>query len=131
MTYFIYVKGQKIPISKEIYKEYWRITNREKYLDRLERKYHVRPFSDYDEIQLADFMVDSQMDIEKIMETRELLQLLYEALLTLNTEEFQIVNDLFFKDKTLNDVSKSRNVSISTIARRRDKILKYLKKLLQ
>ncbi|MEY8463487.1 sigma factor-like helix-turn-helix DNA-binding protein [Streptococcus merionis] len=131
MMYFIYVKGKQVPVSKEIYQEYWRITNREKYLRRLERKHHVRPFSDYDEIQLADFMVDTQMNIEKIIETKQLVQLLYEALLTLSAEEFQIVNDLFFKDKTLSEVSKSINVSISTIARRRDRILKYLKKLLQ
>ena len=37
------------------------------------------------------------MDIEKILETKQLLQLLYEALLTLNDEEFELVNDLFFK----------------------------------
>lgn len=42
-------------------------------------------------------MLDKQMDIEKILETKQLLQLLYEALLTLNDEEFELVNDLFFK----------------------------------
>ncbi|HEL2254370.1 TPA: sigma-70 family RNA polymerase sigma factor [Streptococcus suis] len=131
MTYFIYVRGEKIPVSKEVYQEYWHLTNREKYLNRLNIRYQVRPFSDFDEIQLASLMLDKQMDIEKLLETKQLLQLLYEALLTLNDEEFELVNDLFFKDKTLTEVAQTTKVSISTVARRRDKILKHLKKFMQ
>ncbi|WP_415860651.1 sigma factor-like helix-turn-helix DNA-binding protein [Streptococcus suis] len=59
------------------------------------------------------------------------MQLLYEALLTLNDEEFTLVKDLFFEEKTLNEISQSNQISISTVARRRDKILNYLKKLLK
>ena len=71
------------------------------------------------------------MDIQKIIETKEILQLLCEALLTLNDDEFKLVKDLFFEDKTLNEISQSSKVSITTVARRRDKILSYLKKMLQ
>lgn len=76
-------------------------------------------------------MVDDKMDLEKIIETRGILQLLYEALLTLNDDEYTLVKDLFFEEKTLNEISQSEKVSISTVARRRDKILNYLKKLLK
>lgn len=131
MAYFIYVNGLKVPVSKEIYREYWRLTNRENYLKRLDIQYHVRPFSDYTEALLTNVMVDDKMDLEKIIETKEILQLLYEALLTLNNEEFTLVKDLFFEEKTLNEVSQSNKISISTVARRRDKILNYLKKLLK
>ncbi|BCP61947.1 hypothetical protein SUT328_11440 [Streptococcus parasuis] len=127
MAYFIYVNGLKVPVSKEIYREYWRLTNRENYLQRLDIQYQVRPFSDYTDALLTNVMVDDKMDLEKIIETREILQLLYEALLTLNDEEFTLVKDLFFEEKTLNEISQSTNVSISTVARRSDKIFIYLK----
>lgn len=131
MAYFIYLNGLKVPVSKEIYREYWRLTNRENYLKRLDIQYHVRPFSDYTDTLLTNVMVDDKMDLEKIIETKEILQLLYEALFTLNDEEFTLVKDLFFEEKTLNEISQSNQISILTVARRRDKILNYLKKLLQ
>lgn len=131
MTYFIYVNGVRVLVSKEVYREYWRLTNRENYLNRLEVQYHIRPFSDYVDGQLTSFMADEKMDVEKILETREIFHLLYEALLTLNDDEFALVKNLFFEDKTLNEISQSATVSISTVARRRDKILKHLKKLLE
>lgn len=107
------------------------MTNRENYLKRLEIQYKVRPFSDFSDSQLINFIADDKMDLEKIIETKEILQLLYEALLTLNDEEFNLVKDLFFEEKTLSEISLSNQTSISTVARRRDKILNYLKKLLQ
>ncbi len=33
MVYFIYVNGLKVPVSREVYREYWKLTNRENYLD--------------------------------------------------------------------------------------------------
>ncbi|HEL2364498.1 sigma factor-like helix-turn-helix DNA-binding protein [Streptococcus suis] len=131
MVYFIHVNNIKVPVSDEVYREYWRLTNRENYLKRLEIQYKVRPFSDFSDSQLINFIADDKMDLEKIIETREILQLLYEALLTLNDEEFTLVKDLFFEEKTLNEISQSNQISISTVARRRDKILNYLKKLLK
>lgn len=71
------------------------------------------------------------MDVERIIETKEILQLLYESLLTLNDDEYTLVKDLFFEDKTLSEISQSEKVSILTVARRRDRILNYLKKLLE
>ena len=127
MSYFIYVNGIRVPVSKEVYSEYWRLTNRENYLNRLEIQYRVRPFSDYADDQLTNFMADEKMNVEKITETKEILQLLYESLLLLNDDEFS----LFFEEKTLSEISLSNQISISTVARRRDKILNYLKKLLQ
>ena len=131
MSYFIYVNGIRVPVSKEVYSEYWRLTNRENYLNRLEIQYRVRPFLDYADDQLTSFMADEKMDVEKITETKEILQLLYESLLLLNDDEFSLVKNLFFEEKTLNEISLSNQISISTVARRRDKILNYLKKLLQ
>ncbi|MEG3257511.1 sigma-70 family RNA polymerase sigma factor [Streptococcus suis] len=131
MVYFIHVNNIKVPVSDEVYREYWRLTNRENYLKRLEIQYKVRPFSDFSDSQLINFIADDKMDLEKIIETKEILQLLYEALLTLNDEEFTLVKDLFFEEKTLNEISLSNQISISTVARRRDKILNNLKNLLQ
>lgn len=132
MKYFIYVRGKKVPVSKKIYKEYWQVVNHEKYVRRLDIKNGNRPFSDYaDSRDILANMADPKMDIEKIIETKQIMQLLYDALLTLTDDEFRIVKEIFFEEKSLTDLSKEIEVSVSTVARRRDKILRHLKKLLE
>ena len=48
--YFIYVRGKAVPVSEEVYKAYWKITEHEKYLQRKDWKNNVILFSalDYD-----------------------------------------------------------------------------------
>ena len=65
--YFIYVKGKAVPVSEEVYKAYWKITEHEKYLQRKDWKYDVIPFSamDYDG-HFVDNITDERIDIEKL-----------------------------------------------------------------
>ena len=46
--YHIYVRGKAVPVSEEVYKAYWKITEHEKYLQRKDWKYGVMPFSTLD-----------------------------------------------------------------------------------
>ena len=38
--YYLYVKGKAVPVSQEVYKAYWKITEHEKYLQRKEWKHN-------------------------------------------------------------------------------------------
>ena len=44
--YYIFVGNEKIEVDQKIYQNYWQITNREKYLERLDRKSKLLFFSD-------------------------------------------------------------------------------------
>ena len=46
--YYLYVKGKAVPVSEEVYKAYWKITEHEKYLQRKDWKHNVIPFSGLD-----------------------------------------------------------------------------------
>ena len=39
--YYLYVDGQKVKVSEEIYKVYWREEEHEKYLEQVDRKKHL------------------------------------------------------------------------------------------
>ena len=43
--YYLYVKGKAVPVSEEVYKAYWKITEHEKYLQRKDWKHNVISFS--------------------------------------------------------------------------------------
>ena len=43
--YYLYVRGQKVKVSEDIYKVYWREREHEKYLEQVDRKNHLLFFS--------------------------------------------------------------------------------------
>jgi len=124
--YYILVNGKKVEVSEEVYKAYWQLTNRENYLKRLDAKYNVLPFSSFGdyEYDILDKLADKSIDIEKIVETRELLKLLELALSKLNDEEYTLISDLYFKELSIRALAEKKHIPPSSLAYLRDKILK-------
>ena len=129
--YFIYVKGKAVPVSEEVYKAYWKITEHEKYLQRKDWKYDVIPFSamDYDG-HFVDNITDERIDIEKIVEVKMQIEELNKALATLTKKERELIV-IFYKEESLRAIGKKEKVSYQAIGKRRDKILEKLRKLLE
>ena len=46
--YYLYVRGQKVKVSEDIYKVYWREREHEKYLEQVDKKNHLLFFSSLD-----------------------------------------------------------------------------------
>ena len=130
--YFIYVKGKAVPVSEEVYKAYWKITEHEKYLQRKDWKYDVIPFSamDYDG-HFVDNITDERIDIEKIVEVKMQIEELNKALATLTKKERELIEAIFYKEESLRSIGKKEKVSYQAIGKRRDKILEKLRKLLE
>ena len=95
--YFIYVKGKAVPVSEEVYKAYWKITEHEKYLQRKDWKYDVIPFSamDYDG-HFVDNIIDERIDLEKIVEVKMQIEELNKALATLTKKERELIEAIFY-----------------------------------
>ena len=69
--FYLYVNGQKVKVSEEIYKVYWREREHEKYLEQVDRKNHLLFFSSLDQDgHFAETFVDEGIDVEKIVETQ-------------------------------------------------------------
>ena len=75
--FYLYVNGQKVKVSEDIYKVYWREREHEKYLEQVDRKNHLLFFFslDYDGhfvdniidetvALLSKFDVDKHIDVE-------------------------------------------------------------------
>ena len=130
--YYLYVRGKAVPVSEEVYKAYWKITEHEKYLQRKDWKYDVIPFSamDYDG-HFVDNIIDEKIDLEKIVEVKMRIEELHRALNTLSKEERELMEAIFYKEESLRSISKKEKVSYQAIGKRRDKILEKLRKLLE
>lgn len=130
--YYLYVRGQKVKVSEDIYKVYWREKEHEKYLEQVDKKNHLLFFSSLDhDGNFVDNLADESVDVEKIIETQILIETVRKAMSRLNDEERDIIERLYFNDETISSVARSKKVSYQAIQWRKNNILKKLKVLLK
>ena len=130
--YYLYVRGKAVPVSEEVYKAYWKITEHEKYLYRKDREHCVLPFSSFDyDGHFVDNIIDEKIDLEKIVEVKMQIEELHRALNTLTKEERELMEAIFYKEESLRAIGKKEKVSYQAIGKRRDKILEKLRKILE
>lgn len=118
--YYLYVRKGKIEIEKEIYTEFNKLVCRQKYS---ERKYmqHAIPLETItDQVNLEDEAINKMM-IEK----------LNQALKQLTDEEYNLISELFFNEKSERSISREWDIHPMTIHSRKKKILAKLKNIIK
>ncbi|XVG95232.1 sigma factor-like helix-turn-helix DNA-binding protein [Eubacteriales bacterium KG127] len=130
--YYLYVKGKAVPVSEEVYKTYWKITEHEKYLQKKDWKYGVIPFSALNhDGHFVDNIIDEKIDLEKIVEVKMQIEELHKALATLTKEERELMEAIFYREESLRSISRKEKVTHQAIGQRRDRILEKLRKILE
>jgi len=100
--YYLYVNGQRVKVSEQIYKVYWREKEHEKYLEQVDKKNHLLFFSSLDhDGHFVDNIVDESVDVEKIVETQMIIEAVRNAISRLNAEEKDIIECLYFNDESV------------------------------
>lgn len=130
--YYIIVDGKKVFVSEEVYKMYWKDTNHANYLERVDRKHGLLYFSEMDKDgHLVDNIPDKNVDVEKLVEMKALIDRLNIAMNSLTKDEREIVERLFFEDESLSSVAKRKKVSYQAIQSKKNTILANLKKFFE
>lgn len=131
--YYILLNGKKIYVSKEVYLAYCSEENHEKYLERVDRKHHLLYFSDFDKENdsYIDHIKDESVDIEKVIETKMIMDELYRALDNLNSEERALIKALYFEEKSMRKFANEKKVNVMKISRKHKEILEKLKNILK
>lgn len=92
----------------------------------MDRKHKVFHFGDFN-TSIVD-IADNTVDVEKIIETKMLIEDLYRALDSLNYEERKVIDSLYFKEMTIRDLAKEQQVSSKKIFNFRNKDSKEAKR---
>ena len=130
--YYLYVKGKAVPVSEEVYKAYWKITEHEKYFQRKDWKHNVISFSALDhDGYFVDSIIDEKIDLEKFEEVKMQIEELHRALNTLTKEERELMEAIFYREESLRSISRKEKITHQAIRQRRDKILEKLRKILE
>ena len=101
-------------------------------MERLDRQNRLLLFSFLDqEGNFEESLEDKSVDVERLVETKEAIEELHLALSKLNDEEREIIQRLYFDERTLAEIADEKNVSYQAIQSRRNHILKKLKTFLE
>ena len=126
--YFIELNGRQIPVSKEVYDAFKRPAWKERKHRqvRAEKELSLEAFAD------AGFEIpSSQALVDEIVEDKLLLDMLSKALSELTDYERFLINELFYNSKSERELSKETCVPRKTLAYRRTKVLKKLRRLIE
>ncbi|EHL16071.1 hypothetical protein HMPREF9629_01496 [Peptoanaerobacter stomatis] len=125
--YYLYVKGKAVPVSEEVYKAYWKITEHEKYLQRKDWKHNVLSFSALDhDGHFVDNIIDEKIDLEKIVEVKMQIEELHRALNTLTREERELMEAIFYREESLRSISRKEKVSYQAIGKSKNVVAEII-----
>ncbi len=120
--------GSREFVSEKVFKEYWKLVNRENYLKKLDRKQNIISLNvaDEDGREFAETL-ESAIDVERIVEAAERIRELYRAIDSLNDEERELVYRLYFNNESFSSIARSKELSYQAIQKKNKKILSKLK----
>ena len=80
--------------------------------------------------RLMDLGADyaDEQSLEDLIVDRAMLMILQEAMKELNSQEKELIYDLFYKEMTVRNVAKKEDISHVAVMKRRDKVLARLRK---
>ena len=140
----LYINGQPIQVSEEVYREFMRAEEKERYFMRRLKKGRFLVDS---EQQTVTYIPSREASYEQLLEEdwdfpspgetvddtaikAYLLEKLREALHILSDEEMALIQELFYLEKTEREVCVALNVAKSTLHDRKTRVLEKLRKQL-
>ena len=134
-NYYIFLGDKKVDVSKKVYKGYWQETNRENYLNRLDKENKLGYFSEFvsdgTDRSMEERLIDKAVDVEKLVAVKMQIEALNKALDKLSPEEREIIQALFFDEIPQRELAKTLDISQGAVFRRKEKTLEKLKVFLE
>lgn len=125
------IKRRRIEVSEEIYKAYYKLTEREKYLDKLAGQKNLSLEECEEKGIRVEYALLQQEPIEDKLVREEMLSKLSEAIKMLTEQERVLIHELFFKGISERKLALKTGIPLMTINDRKRRILKKLKRLIE
>ena len=135
--YHLYINGQAVPVNEEVYRAYKHFERKEEYFtyDLKAEKFSRKTASflpsredSYERLLEANQQfVIQEVSVQKLLD----VEIVRKALSLLNPEERELINLLFYQEKTEQDVGILLHISQQAVNKRRQAVLMKLRKLLK
>ena len=134
--FYIRVENQVEQVTEEVYREYFKMDRRERYLEERDLVHGRFLYSQLDNVyedvlgeeMIADSLAEDLCDaiVSKIM-----IEKLKECLSLLSDEDLNLMIQLFYEEKSQRQLSVESGVPVMTISDRKNRVLKKIKKSME
>ena len=139
MTRFIQVGQTSVPVSEDLYKVYYKMDRRERYLESdikvgsIEQDgetYHFKPAKEDAIERLAEdgMVFASESNVEAEVIDKMTWAILQEAIDELDDQDRQVLSQIYEDDKTVRQIGEEKNSSHVAVVKHHKRILKKIKK---
>ncbi len=143
--FYLYIDGKPVPVSEEVYREYYRAEDKERYFMGRLKKGHTKVDPDtqevcyipsrelsYEQLVEQDWQFAATDDpVEDRVVRAAMLEKLQAILQSLPSEELALLEELFYLEKTEREVAGLYAVSQNTIHYRKNRLLDKLRKMME
>lgn len=128
--YYIPIDGKLYETNEIVYKTYYSMDRRERYLEERDIKKGVKTFTELNigTYRPEEMISDRTVDIEEEIINKIMIEAVLEAITNLNEEEKWLIQELFFYGKSERKVAKESGIPRRTIGYRKNVILEKLRK---
>lgn len=131
-NYTLLVMGERISVTKEVYKAYYHYRNREKYMDKLAEKNNISIEGCNEKGISVEYIISTAVDsMEDEIILHDMIARLRRCLLQLNESERQLIISLFYCKKSERQLAAETGIPRMTLHDRKIKVLSKLKKLME
>lgn len=100
-------------------------------MKRQDAKFGSLAFSSFDQDgYFINNIQDESIDVEKIVQTKMMIDSLNSALGKLTKEERELIERIYYRDESLRYLAKLKNISHQAMVKRKNKILEKLREFL-
>ncbi len=143
--FYLYINGQAVKVSEEVYREYRRAEDKERYfMKRLKTgrfvvdedsqtvTYVPSREASYEQLLEADWTFAAPGEaIDDVMVRTHLMETLETALQSLTKEEQELIWKIFYLDQSEREVAAACNLTQAAIHKRKKKALEKLRKFFE
>lgn len=129
--YYIYVQGEQVPVSREIYCAYYEEYDHERYIDRRGQKREISFDLLQEQGSLINFAGLSEHSIEYQMIEKERMVQLYQALKQLDDKERWLIDKLYFDECSEKEIALILGISQQAVSKKKQKVLRKLGSILK
>ena len=144
-NFYLYIDGLAVQVSKEVYREYKRAEDKERYFMKrlktgrfvVDEKNQTVTYvpgreTSYERLLEEDWAFAAHGEsMDDIMVKAHLIETLEMALQSLTDEELDLIRKIFYLEKSEREVSAAYHLTQTAIHKRKKKILKKLKKFFE
>jgi len=131
---FIYINKMLFEVSDREYKDYYSEIERNRYSKKVLQKLNtisIEQLNFDEDMDDKQVIIDDTTNVEDEIERKNEIEELKKALLKLDNDEYKMIRELFFKEKTVREYAKVLGLPYATVQYKKKQVLKKLKNLMK